>query len=283
MTVLGARPRPGPNLADYARWGGLALTCLLMLVPVFWILSTSFKSDAEVLVTPSTLLPRDPILDNYATALGGDFLSFMSNSLIAASGATLLCLVLGIPAAFGFAKFGYRGSGGLLAFIVVTRVFPPIALALPFFLQFGAIGLIDTPFGLIVAYVPIVLPLMIWILHGFFRNFPDELLEAARVDGLGVLPTLIRIVIPLSLPAIGTATLFGFLVAWNEFVIALTLTRTPAGQTMPVGISGLITQFTVLWGEMMAAAAVYLLPVLVVTVLTQRGLVSGLMAGATKH
>ena len=165
---------------------------------------------------------------------------------------------------------------------MVTRVFPPIALALPFFLQFRALGLIDTPLGLIIGYLPIVLPLMIWILTGFFRDFPDELVDAARVDGLGTLGTLLRVVLPLSLPGLGVAVLFGFLVAWNEFVIALTLTRTPASQTMPVGIAGLITQFQVLWGEMMAVAAVYLLPVLVVTLLTQRGLVRGLMTGAMK-
>ena len=106
---------------------------------------------------------------------------------------------------------------------------------------------------------------MIWILTGFFRDFPDELVDAARIDGLGTARTLVRIVLPLSLPGLGVAILFGFLVAWNEFVIALTLTRTPAAQTMPVGISTLITQFQMLWGEMMAVAAIYLLPVLAVT------------------
>jgi multiple sugar transport system permease protein len=123
---------------------------------------------------------------------------------------------------------------------------------------------------------------MIWMLHGFFLDFPDELLDAARMDGLGVVQTLIRVVIPLSLPGLGVATLFGFLTAWNEFLIALTLTRTPAGQTMPVGISTLITQFQVQWGDMMAVAAIYLLPALVVTVVAQRGLVRGLMGGAKK-
>ena len=123
---------------------------------------------------------------------------------------------------------------------------------------------------------------MIWILTGFFKDFPSEIVDAARIDGLSVIGTLIRIVIPLSLPALSVAILFGFLVAWNEFVIALTLTRTPAAQTMPVGISTLITQFQTLWGEMMAVAAIYLTPVLLVTVFSQRGLVKGLTAGATK-
>ena len=118
-------------------------------------------------------------------ALSGDFRRYMRNSLIAAGGATALGILLAVPAAWGFAKFPFPGSAALLAFTVVTRVFPPIALALPYFLQFRAIGLIDTPLGLVIGYLPIVLPLMIWILTGFFRDFPDDLVDAARVDGLG--------------------------------------------------------------------------------------------------
>jgi multiple sugar transport system permease protein len=270
------------RLGDLSAQLVLAVLAVLIVVPIFWIVSTSFKPTEEILTTPTRLLPVAPTLDNYGVALAGDFRRYLLNSLIAAGGATALGLLLGVPAAFGFAKYTYRGSGALLSFTVVTRVFPPIALALPFFLQFRAIGLIDTPFGLVIAYLPIVLPLMIWMLTGFFRDFPSELLEAAEIDGLGAMQTLIRIVIPLSLPGLGVATLFGFLVAWNEFIIALTLTRTPAGQTMPVGISTLITQFQVLWGEMMAVAVIYLLPVLAVTVITQRGLVRGLLSGATK-
>ena len=267
---------------DFAAYVVLVTACALFITPIFWIFSTSLKPTPEILVTPTTLLPVRPTLEHYGVAMTGDFRSFMLNSLIAAGGATAAGLFLSIPAAYGFAKFAYRGSAGFLSFIVVTRVFPPIALALPFFLQFRSIGLIDTPWGLVVAYLPIVLPLMIWMLYGFFRDFPVELLEAAEIDGLSTLQTLVRIVIPLSWPGIGVASLFGFLVAWNEFIIALTLTRTPNGQTLPVGISTLITQFQVLWGEMMAVAAIYLLPVFAVTVITQRGLLRGLMTGATK-
>jgi multiple sugar transport system permease protein len=271
-----------------SRWGDLGAYAILvvasalLLLPIYWIVTTSLKPTPEILSTPTRLWPQNPTLQNYEVALSGDFRRYLLNSLIAAGGATAIGLLLAIPAAFGFAKYPYRGSTGLIWFTLITRVFPPIALALPFFLQFRALGLLDTPWGLIVAYLPIVLPLMIWILHGFFQDFPRELLEAAEIDGLGVIGTLVRVVIPLSLPGIGVATLFGFLVAWNEFVIALTLTRTPAGQTMPVGISTLITQFQVLWGEMMAVACIYLIPVFMVTVLAQRGLVRGLMSGATK-
>jgi multiple sugar transport system permease protein len=270
------------RLADACTYAFLVVVAILVLVPIYWIVATSFKPTSEILVTPTNLLTLHPTLDHYRVALAGDFRLYLVNSLIAASGATALGVLLSVPAAWGFAKFAYPGSGALLSFTVITRVFPPIALALPFFLQFRTLGLIDNPLGLVIGYLPIVLPLMIWILTGFFRDFPDELVDAARVDGLGTLGTLVRVVIPLSLPGLAVSALFGFLVAWNEFVIALTITRTPAAQTMPVGISTLITQFQTLWGEMMAVAAIYLLPVLAVTVLSQRGLVRGLMVGATK-
>jgi multiple sugar transport system permease protein len=270
------------RLADAATYAFLLVVCILFTVPLLWILSTSFKTPGEIFTTPTTFLPQLPTTENYRAIAVGGFPKYLLNSLIAASGATALGLLLCVPAAYGFAKFKYRSSAVLLSFAVLTRFFPPIALALPFFLQFRLIGLIDTPFGLILAYIPIVFPLMIWILEGFFRDYPDELLDAARIDGVGVVGTLLRIVIPTSLPALGVATLFGFLVAWNEFIIALTLTRTPAGQTLPVGIAGLITQFQTLWGQMMAVAVVYLLPVLAVTLIAQRGIVSGLMSGATR-
>lgn len=280
MPVAGSRARS--VLGDAATYVFLVVICALFVVPILWILSTSFKTPGEIFTTPTTMLPQQPTVENYATIAAGGFRWYFLNSVIAATGATIVGLLFCVPAAYGFAKYRYRSSAALLAFTVVTRIFPPIALALPFFLQFRLLGLIDTPFGLILAYIPVVFPLMIWILEGFFRDYPGEILDAARIDGLGPIRTLTRIVLPTSLPALGVATLFGFLVAWNEFLIALTLTRTPAGQTLPVGISTLITQFQTLWGQMMAVAAIYLLPVLAVTLLAQRGLVRGLMSGATK-
>ena len=280
--MSGRTERRGSVAGDIAAWVFLALVAFVFAVPLVWVLSTSLKAPVEIFATPTTMLPGQPTLENYAEILAGSFPSYLVNSLVAATGATLVGLLFCVPAAFGFAKYRYRASTGLLYAAAGTRIFPPIALILPFFIQFRLLGLIDTPFGLIVAYVPIVFPLMLWILYGFFRDYPDEILEAARIDGLGPIRTLIGIVLPTSLPALGVATLFGFLVAWNEFLIALTLTRTPAGQTLPVGIATQITQFQTLWGQMMAAAAIYLLPVLAVTLVAQRGLVSGLMTGATK-
>jgi multiple sugar transport system permease protein len=266
--------------------GGVVLTVVatfLFLLPIIWIFTTSLKPTGEIFAIPPTLLPQSPTVEHFGEVLtGSSVLQLFANSLIVATGATAISLVLGVPAAYGFARFRFRLSGALLGAALVTRFFPPVVLALPFFLQFRSLGLINSRVGLIIAYIPVVLPLVIWMLEGFFRKLPEELAEAARLDGLGTLGILLRIVLPISKPAIGVAALFGFLSAWNEFVIALALTRTPDAQTMPVGIAGYITQFQTYWGQMTAASVIYLLPVLVVTVVAQRGIIAGLMSGASK-
>jgi multiple sugar transport system permease protein len=294
MTALTAVPRSSAARTTAPRtvrrvtrgtaWALVAVAAsFLFLLPVIWVVATSLKPDVEIFAIPPTVLPQAPTTAHFASVLGDEtVLRFFRNSLLAAGGATVVGLLLGVPAAFGFARFRYRFSGVLLGSVLVTRMFPPVALALPFFLQFRQLGLIDTSLGLAIAYIPIVLPLIIWMLEGFFRELPEELLEAARLDGAGTVGTIWRIVLPISTPAVAVAALFGFLAAWNEFVIALSLTRTPDAQTMPVGIAGYITQFQTLWGDMTAAAVVYLLPVLVLTLLCQRGIISGLTAGATK-
>jgi multiple sugar transport system permease protein len=281
--VTAARARRRTGYRDASRFVVLLAVTLVFLLPIVWVFATAFKPARDIFATPSTLFPHHVTTANFVQALTGNGLgSYLVNSLIAASGSTAIALVLGIPAAFGFAKFRYRLSGALFATAVITRMFPPIALALPYFLEMRLLHLIDTRYGLTLAYIPVVLPLVLWIMEGFFRDFPQELLEAARVDGLGVVGALIRVVIPVSRPAIAVATLFGFLSAWNEFVIALTVTRTTAAATMPVGIASFVTQFQTYWGQMTATAALYLLPVLVLTALAQRGIVRGLAAGATK-
>jgi multiple sugar transport system permease protein len=292
VTGPGSAPRKGAARTGAPRRGvarpasAVLLTVaatFLFLLPIIWIFTTALKPTGEIFAIPPSLLPKDPTLEHFGSVLSSSqILQLFGNSLIAASGATLICLALGVPAAYGFARYRYRMSGLLLGAALVTRMFPPVVLALPFFLQFRGLGLINTTTGLVIAYIPVVLPLVIWMLEGFFRKFPGELEEAARLDGLGTLGILVRIVLPTSRPAIAVAALFGFLAAWNEFVIALSLTRTPDAQTMPVGIAGYITQFQTYWGQMTAASVVYLLPVLVITLVAQRGIISGLMSGASK-
>ena len=267
----------------FAGWVLGVVAVFLFLLPLIWIFTTAFKPATELFAIPPRLLPSAPTVASFAAVFSdGDILHMFGNSMIVGLAATLISLLLGVPAAFGFARFKYRFSGVFLAAVLVTRMFPPVALALPFFLELRQASLLNSPVGLVIAYIPIVLPLVIWMLEGFFRGFPEEVLEAARLDGLGTVQSLVRIVLPLSRPAVAVAALFGFLSAWNEFVLALTLTSTPKAETMPVGIASYVTQFQTLWGQMTAASMLYLVPVLIATLLAQRHIISGLMSGATK-
>jgi multiple sugar transport system permease protein len=261
----------------------LIVLALVVLFPFFWMVTTSLKPEVDMFASPPVWIPNPPTLENYAAVLfGGDFSSYLRNSLVVATISTTLGMMIGIPAAFGFACMPYRFSGILFIVIVVIRMFPPISLVLPYFMGIRTVGLIDRLPALIIAYLPLELPLIIWMLEGFFREFPRELQEAAEIDGLNTLGLLRRIVIPVSLPAIGVAVMFGFLASWNEFILALSLTRTPIAATMPVGIAGYVTNFRTFWGPMTAAATVYTIPVLIVTVFAQRGIVRGLLGGAIK-
>jgi len=259
------------------------LLSLVVLFPFFWMVTTSLKSGVDMFASPPVWIPNPPTLENYASVLfGGDFRSYLLNSLIVATTSTILGMIVGIPAAFGFARMPYRFSGILFIVIIAIRMFPPIALVIPYFMGMRTVGLIDRLPVLIIAYIPLELPLIIWLLEGFFREFPRELEEAAALDGLNTLGILVRVAIPVTLPAIGVAIMFAFLTAWNEFIFALSLTRTPNAATMPVGIAGYVTNFRTFWGPMTAAAAIYTIPVLLVTLFAQRGIVRGLLGGAIK-
>lgn len=261
----------------------LLLMCIFALFPFVWMVLTSLKPDAEMFSIPPAWIPTSPTLKHYREVLGGgSFNAYLKNSLIVAIVSTAVAMLISAPAAYGFARFKYRFSGALLGAVVVARMFPPVILLIPFFMLMRSLGLINTKLALIITYMPIQLPLIIWILEGFFREVPQEIEEAAELDGLGTIGTFFKIAVPLSVPAIGVAAVFGFLAAWNEFIFALTLTRTLAAQTMPVGIAGYVTTFQTFWGQMTASASLYTIPVLVFTVVAQKGLIRGLAAGATK-
>lgn len=261
----------------------LFLMSVFVLFPFLWTFLTSIKTDIQMFSIPPVWIPEPPTLKNYAEILGqGDFQHFMGNSLIVAIFSTLLSMIIGAPAAYSFAKCRYRFSGLLFASIVATRMLPPIVLSVPFFMMMRTLGLINNKLSLIITYIPLELTLIIWILEGAFREIPIEIEEAAEMDGLGVLGKFIRIAVPLSLPTIGIAAIFGFLVAWNEFMFALTLTRTVESQTMPVGVAGYVTSFQIFWGKMSATGILYIIPVLIFTIIAQKGLIKGLTAGAVK-
>jgi ABC-type glycerol-3-phosphate transport system permease component len=260
----------------------LSFMAVLVLMPFLWTALMSLKLDRDLLSIPPTFLPNPPTLFQYReTFRNGDFLNYFQNSIIVSLASTALALAIGVPAAYGFAQFRYRLSGVLFGVIVATRMFPPVTLIIPYFLFMRWAGLLDTHLALIITYVTIALPLVIWILEGFFRELPKEVVEAAQIDGLGPIGVFMRIGIPLSMPAVSVAASLAFIAGWNEFIFALALTRTPEAQTVPVGLASGITSQGFDFGPITAGATLYVVPVLLFTFLAQKGLVKGLATGGS--
>ncbi len=262
---------------------GLILFVLLVLAPLAWLYLSSLKNGIEMYSVPPTVLPVHPTLENYAELFGdASFRSGFLNSLVVSVASTAAALVLSCPAAYAFSRYLWRGASLVLFFVLVVRMFPPITFSLPFFLALQRLHLINTRLGLVIVYLSFQMPLAIWLLQSFFREIPTEIEDAAKVDGLSRTGILTRIVLPLALPGLAVATIFSFLLAWNEFIYALILTRSNAAQTIPVVVSGWISIFQILWGKMTAAAGLYVLPALVFVSLVQKGMLKGLVHGGVK-
>jgi multiple sugar transport system permease protein len=265
--------RPGLWLATVA-----FLT--FFLGPFFWQVLTSLWPDGQ-LTQP---LPSALTFDNYASVLWGrPFLRVMWNSLVVASLTTLFCMVVGASAAFALAKLEFRGRGLLLATALAVSMFPPIATVSPLYLILRTVGLRDTLVGLVPPYATFALPLTLWILTSFFRQLPDELYRAARVDGCTPLGAFWRVLLPLAAPGLATTAILVFIFAWNEFLYALTFLSSPEKRTVPVAISLFASEHKEPWGEIAAASVIATMPLVVMTVLFQRRIVSGLTAGAVKE
>lgn len=223
-------------------------------------------------------------LENYARVLGeGSFVRAMLNSLIVAGATTVFCLAVGASAAFALAKLEFRGRSLLLAVSLAVSMFPPIATLSPLYLVLRAVGLRDTLAGLVLPYSTFALPLTLWLLTQFFRQIPDELYRAARVDGCTPFQAFRRVLLPLALPGLATTALLVFIFAWNEFLYALTFISSPGKRTVPVAISLFASEHEDPWGEIAAASIVATLPLVVLTIAFQKRLVQGITAGAVKE
>jgi len=224
-----------------------------------------------------------PTLQNYARLFKFStfpFAKYFVNSVIISLGSTALALVLGIPTAYGLARFNIGGPN--LAFTILSfRIVPPIVFALPMFLLMRSYHLIDTPWALILAYLTFNLPLTVWVLRSFIKDIPVELDEAAMIDGAGLWRVVIQVIVPLLGPGIFSVALLDIIFSWNEFLFALILTSTKAA-TMTLGTARFITGYSVLWGPLSAASIVGMLPMVILGVLFQRRLVRGLSLGALK-
>ncbi|WP_345217295.1 carbohydrate ABC transporter permease [Georgenia halophila] len=278
-THLAARRR----VASALRAFGVVAVVFVCLFPFYWLINLSLRTGAEL--SNASLVPTDPTLRNYQSVLAnGDFLAALANSAIVATTTTVLALVVGAPAAYALAKLPLRRKGLILAAVLSVTTFPAIAVAAPLFRLWTDIGLYNTIPGLVLPYLVFTLPLAIFILVAFFREVPDELEEAAALDGLDPWRSFLRIVMPLSAPGLVTAALLTFIFAWNEFLLAITLTSTPAARTVPAAIAfftGSI-QYEQPLGTIAAASVLISVPLVVLVVVFQRRIVSGLVSGALK-
>jgi multiple sugar transport system permease protein len=267
---------------------GLQLAGLLIaawsLSPFLWQTSTAFQPDRELMATPPHLWPSPATLEHfYNVFVVKEFHRYILNSVIVAGATTVFCLLFGLLGAYGLARFDVRGRFGILGVILSISMFPQIAIVAPLYLIMSNINLLDTYTCLIVVYLALGLPLVIWVLFGYLHSVPRELDEAAKIDGAGPLRILFLIILPMALPGIVTTGLLAFIAAWNEFMFALAFTSNIDHQTIPVGIANFQSLYYVPWGDLAAASVVVTLPLVLLVLLFQRRIIAGLTQGAVKE
>lgn len=255
------------------------LLLAVVLLPALWLLQMSFRHNDDIM---SARLRFAPTLENYASLWTGQFPGSFVHSLLASGFSTVFSLLLGVPAAYALARWRFPGARRVGLWILATRMAPPIAFTIPFFLAFTWAGLMDTVTGLALIYVTFNLALVIWSMRGFFDAVPRSLEEAAWIDGCGVWSAFLRIALPLAAPGLAATGILCFILSWNDFFFALILTRTQA-MTAPVAIVNFMQYAGWEWGKIAAAGVLVMLPVLVFTFFVRAYLVRGLMAGGVKE
>lgn len=262
---------------------GGAVLAFVFLAPYIIMVLDSLRTSTDVKSTPTSILPKVWQWDTYAQILGDDrFLNWLKTSLIVASGSTVIVVLVAIPAAFMTARHRFPGRGAFLFLVLVTQMFAPTSLVVGLYRQFFELNLINTYLALIITNAAFNLAFAIWILHGFFSSIPLEVEEAASLDGATRWQILRRVMLPLTLPGLVTATIFTFIAAWNEYVVALTLMIDDDKKPLTVGMRAYITGYEQHWDQLFAAAIVAIVPVVVLFAVIEKHLVGGLTAGSVK-
>lgn len=263
------------------------LTLLLMLlwtaIPIYWMVATSLKKDREIYGYEATLIPQNPTLANYATIFRDTpYLLFLRNSVTVAVASTLLSIVIACLGAYAIARLNFPGRALLARGLVVTYLVPASLLFIPLFAMMSALRLTDTLHGLTLAYLGADVPFCTWLLMGYFASIPVELEEAALVDGCNRITALVRIVLPLALPAIVVVIFFSFTRSWNEFLYAHVFTSTNQARTITTGLAIFMNEDVFFWGPLMASTIISAVPPVAMFLLLQRGVVKGLTLGGVK-
>lgn len=258
-----------------------ALAAALTMFPIFWMVFISLKTQSDALRMPPEWF-FEPVFTAYnAVWSKTGFVTGLLNSVIVSLVTLVLCLIIGLLAAYSISRFRFRGARFVLFGMLLTRIFPPVALITPYFLNTQWLGLQDSMPPLILAYMALNLPLAVWMLKGYFDAIPEELEQSAMVDGASRWQAVIMVTLPLMGPGLAATSVFVFVGAWNEFLFALTLTSRQA-RTLPTIVAEFVGDTGIEWPQIMAASTIALVPVLIATMLLQRHIAAGMTAGAVK-
>lgn len=264
---------------------GLTFLFLLILValPFWWVFTGSFKLPQEIISRAPTFFPHSFTLDHYIRLVSRSaYSTYVINSVIVALFSTLFTLLIAVPAAYAFFRLQFPGRETLYRIILLAYAFPSIVVLIPLFGMLAKVGMIDTLPALVLVNVTFSLPFSIWMLRSFFASVPKDIEEAAIMDGAGPVTLLRRVMIPLIAPGIASVGIFAFISCWTEYVFASVLIISDAKRTVPVGFSGIIGQYQIDWGLLLAGAGLAVLPVIILFAFIGRWFVSGLTEGAVK-
>jgi len=251
--------------------------------PFFWMLSTALKPSAEIFATPPVLIPLRPTLDNFRRLFVETyFLTFFGNSVVVAGATVALTLTVSSLGAYGLTRYTFRGRETVAGLILLTYMFAPIMIIIPFYILVKQLGIVNTRLALVLSYTTFCLPFCLWVLRAFFQSIPLELEEAALVDGADRKRAVRYVVVPLALPGLIAAAIFTFILAWNDFLFALVLITSDELKTLPVGVNDLFNATIVDWGIIMAAGVMITVPTILFFAGVQRYLVQGWGAGGVK-
>ena len=278
--MRGVRVGGGQLTLSYAVLVGLAI---VVLFPFYWMTITSFKSEEQMRSLVSMFWPRPLVGENYAQLLSKtDFVKWYGNSATVAVSSTLLATAVGTIGAYALARLRFLGRGFMASATLITYLVPPSILFIPLYAQMRNLGLANSLAGLIAAYPSFTVPFVTWLLMGYFESIPEELEEAAMIDGATRFGAFTRVVLPLAAPGVLAAALYAFTQAWNEFLYALVFITNVKLRTLPVGLSTFITGDVYGWGYLMSGAVLTTLPVIAAYIYLQKYMVEGLTAGSVK-
>lgn len=259
--------------------------CIATLFPLVWLVTTSFKEGLDIFTLPPKIFFK-PTLENYTDyIIRSGVLPRYKNTVMVATATSVLCMFLGSLSGYTLARTRFWGAGALSYLILMSRLVPPIVIVVPMFTIFRRFGLVDTHLGLIIAYSSFVLPYVVWLMRGYFKDLPSGIDECALIDGCTPFGAFWRVVVPCSLPAMAATTVLAVIMCWNEFLFAMALTSNRAS-TIPVAITALthnLERGGVVWGPLAAVGTMIMVPVLVLGLSVQKVMVRGLTMGATKE